>query len=91
MLNIHLKNYEEYNKKQSKQQLAMALYKLNTAETQEFFRVANDLKKKPTFSPRLQGMMKRWKAVQIIRESDPSIHMKTTNLSSRVTEIAKTL
>lgn len=85
----HLKNTIVYNKKRTKQQ-TMAIYKLSSAETKEFFRIANEIAK-PTITPRLQGMMKRWKAVGILRESDPSIHMKTPNLSSRITEIAKDL
>lgn len=70
----------------------MALYRYTKNDATEFFSIARSLKKEssqyPT-SPRLDNMMKRWKALQILRQIDPHVHMKTPNLSNKITAITK--
>ena len=71
----------------------MCLYRYTKSDSDEFFRLAKAYTepKKTTLSPNMENMMKRWKALGIIRSENPNIHMKTPGLSNMITEVTKTL
>lgn len=62
----------------------MSLHRFTKSETGKFFAVAKTLKH---MSPRLNNMMNRWKALAILKQTEPHVHMKTPNLSLKITNI----